>query len=77
MNEKDEAPDDEASEKAAAVVKQGESRVERAENFIKAATTAAQELGVRLAWELNEAPDKVNDVYTMGDFAARTVFGKR
>ena len=77
VNEKDEAPDDEASEKAAAVVKQGESRVERAENFIKAATTAAQELGVRLAWELNEAPDKVNDVYTMGDFAARTVFGKR
>lgn len=77
VNEKDEAPDDEASEKAAAVVKQGESRVERAENFIKAATSAAQELGVRLAWELNEAPDKVNDVYTMGDFAARTVFGKR
>ena len=77
VNEKDEAPDDEASEKAAAVVKQGESRVERAENFIKAATSAAQELGVKLAWELNEAPDKVNDVYTMGDFAARTVFGKR
>ena len=77
VNEKDEAPDDEASEKAAAVVKQGETRVERAENFIKASTAAAQELGVKLAWELSEAPEKVNDLYTMGDFAARTVFGKR
>ena len=77
VNEKDEAPDDEASEKRGEVVKQGENRVERAENFIKAATAASQELGVKLAWELNEAPDKVNDVYTMGEFAARTVFGKR
>ncbi len=58
-------------------MRQGESRVDRAENFIKAATAAAQELGVKLAWELNEAPDKVNDVYTMGAYAAQIVYGKR
>jgi pimeloyl-ACP methyl ester carboxylesterase len=77
VNEKDEAPDDENLEKGDAVKKQGESRVERAENFIKAATAASQDLGVKLAWELNEAPDKVNDAYTAGEYAAVAVFGKR
>ena len=77
VNEKDEAPDDEASEKRGEVVKQGENRIERAENFIKAATAASGELGVKLGWEFYEAPDSVKDVYTMGDFAAKTVFGKR
>jgi hypothetical protein len=75
--EKDEAPDTEGSEKRDAVVKQGENRVERGENFIKAATAAAQDLGVKLAWELHEAPDKVSDVYSMGDFAGRLVYGRR
>jgi hypothetical protein len=69
--------DDEGLEKGDAVKRQGESRVDRAENFIKAATAASQELGVKLAWELSEAPEKVNDLYSVGDFAARTVFGKR
>jgi pimeloyl-ACP methyl ester carboxylesterase len=77
VNETDEAPDEEASEKRGEVVKQGASRVERAENFIKAATAAAQELGVRLAWELNEAPAKLNDAQSIGDYAAATVFAKR
>jgi hypothetical protein len=77
VSEKDQAPDDEGSEKRGEVVKQGESRVDRAENFIKTATAAAQELGVPLAWELNEAPEKVNDLYSIGDYAARIVYGKR
>jgi pimeloyl-ACP methyl ester carboxylesterase len=77
VNEKDEAPDDEASEKRGEVVKQGESRVDRAENFIKAATAASQELGVKMAWELNEAPDKVNDADSAGNYAAEAVLGKR
>ena len=77
VNEKDAPPDTEGSEKRDQVVKQGENRVERGENFIKAATGASQDLGVKLGWELHEAPDKVNDVYTMGDFAARLVYGKR
>jgi pimeloyl-ACP methyl ester carboxylesterase len=77
VNEKGEGPDEEASEKRGEVVKQGESRVDRAENFIKAATAASQELGVKLAWELNEAPEKVNDPASAGDYAAEVVFGKR
>jgi hypothetical protein len=78
VNDKDPVvTDDEGLEKGDPVKKQGESRMDRAENFIKAATAAAQELGVKLAWELNEAPDKVNDIFTMGEYAAKTVFGKR
>ena len=42
VNEKDEAPDHEGSERRDAVRRQGETRVERAENFVKAATSAAQ-----------------------------------
>jgi hypothetical protein len=78
VNDKDPEPSDsEGLEKTDLVKKQGESRVDRAENFIKAGTAASQELGVKLAWELHEAPDKVSDVYSMGDFAARLVYGKR
>jgi pimeloyl-ACP methyl ester carboxylesterase len=78
VNEKDPEPsDNEGLEKSDLVKKQGESRVDRAENFIKAGTAAAQELGVKLGWELHEAPDKVTDLYSMGDFAARVVYGKR
>jgi len=77
VNEKGEAPEDEGLEKGDAVKKQGESRIDRAENFIKAATAASQDLGVKLAWELNEAPEKVNDAYTVGEYAAVAVFGKR
>jgi hypothetical protein len=76
-NEKGDAPDEENLERGDAVKKQGENRIDRAENFIKAATAAAQELGVKLAWELNEAPEKVSDVYSVGDYAARIVYGKR
>lgn len=77
VNEKGEAPDDEGLEKGDPVKKQGESRVDRAENFIKAGTAASQELGVKLGWELNEAPDKVTDAHEIGEFAARAVFGRR
>jgi len=78
VNEKDPEPsDDEALEKGDLVKKQGDSRMDRAENFIKAATSASQELGVKLGWELNEAPDKVNEAYTASEHAAVTVFGKR
>jgi pimeloyl-ACP methyl ester carboxylesterase len=78
VNEKDsEVSDDEGLEKGDAVKKQGESRVDRAENFIKAATAASQDLGVKLAWELNEAPDKANDGYFISEYAARVVYGKR
>lgn len=50
---------------------------ERAENFIKAATAAAGELGVRLAWELNEAPETASEARSVAEYAAQAVFGKR
>ena len=78
VNEKDPEPSDaEGLEKADTVKKQGESRTERAENFIKAGTAASQELGVKLGWELNEAPDKVVDAWSVSEYSANTVFGKR
>jgi pimeloyl-ACP methyl ester carboxylesterase len=78
VNDKDPEPaDDEALEKGDSVKKQGDSRIDRAENFIKAGTTASQELGVKLAWELNEAPDKAVDAWSVSEYAANTVFRKR
>jgi hypothetical protein len=78
VNDKDPEPaDDEGTEKNELVKKQGDSRVDRAENFIKASTAASRELGVKLAWELNEAPDKVVDAWSASEHAANTVFRKR
>jgi pimeloyl-ACP methyl ester carboxylesterase len=78
VNDKDPEPSDaEGLEKADLVRKQGDSRMDRAENFIKAATAASQELGVKLAWELMEAPDKAVDAWSVSEFAGNTIFGKR
>jgi pimeloyl-ACP methyl ester carboxylesterase len=78
VNDKDPEPSDaEGLEKADLVKKQGDSRMDRAENFIKAATAASQELGVKLAWELMEAPDKAVDAWSVSEFAGNTIFGKR
>ena len=78
VNDKDAEPSDaEGLEKADLVKKQGDSRMDRAENFIKAGTAAAQELGVKLAWELVEAPDKATDAWAVSELAGNTVFGKR
>jgi pimeloyl-ACP methyl ester carboxylesterase len=78
VNDKDTEPSDaEGLEKGDLVKKQGDSRVDRAENFIKAATAASQELGVKLAWELMEAPDKAVDAWSVSEFTGNTVFRKR
>jgi poly(3-hydroxybutyrate) depolymerase len=70
-------PDEENLNKATGAVKQGAVRVERAENFIKAATAAANELGVKLAWELVEVPDTARDAATMSRAAADLLYGKK
>jgi pimeloyl-ACP methyl ester carboxylesterase len=70
-------PDEENLNKAAGAMKQGEVRVDRAENFIKAATAAANELGVKLAWELVEVPDTARDAETMSRAAADFLYGKK
>jgi pimeloyl-ACP methyl ester carboxylesterase len=78
VNDKDpEATDDESLEKGDPVKKQGDSRIDRAENFIKAGTAVSQDLGLKLAWELNEAPDKVVDAWSASEYAANSIFRKR
>jgi pimeloyl-ACP methyl ester carboxylesterase len=56
VGEKDEEPDDENLAQSDGAKKQGDSSVDRGETFIKAATAAAGDLGVKLAWELVEVP---------------------
>ena len=75
--EKDNDPDDENLNKSSGAMKQGETRVERAENFFKAATTAANDLGVKLAWEFVEVPETAHDGAAMGRAAAEAMFGKQ
>ena len=70
-------PDDEKSADSEAAKKQGETRVDRAETFIKAATTAAGELGVKLAWELVELPDAQQSGESLSRLAIDTVYGKK
>jgi poly(3-hydroxybutyrate) depolymerase len=77
LGEGDNDPDDESLNNSAAARKQGEGRLERGENFFKAATTAATELGVRLAWEMHEVPGTAHDGAAMSKVAARILFGKQ
>jgi poly(3-hydroxybutyrate) depolymerase len=57
----DAEPDAENLNQNAAGKKQGESRIDRGENFVKAGTTAAQELGVKFGWQLVELPPAAQD----------------
>jgi pimeloyl-ACP methyl ester carboxylesterase len=77
LGEKDDDPDDENLSKAPGAVKQGETRVERGENFFKASTAAAAELNVKLGWQLIEVPDVAHDGASMSRIAAETLYEKR
>lgn len=55
--------------------KQGENRVERGESFFGAATAAARDLGVKLAWELSYVPGTGHDSAAMSKAAADHVWG--
>jgi poly(3-hydroxybutyrate) depolymerase len=61
--------------KSDGAVKQGGSRQERGENFFKAATTLATELGTKFAWELDEPPGPTS-AQAMSKLAADTLFKK-
>ena len=74
--DRDDDPGDE-SDKAEPVTKQGEGRVDRAENFIKAATAAARDLGVTLGWDLVEVPERVHDGEHFCTAAADMLFEKK
>ena len=77
VGEKDSEPDAENLNQGAGAKKQGEGRLARGENFFKAATAAAQELGVKLGWEFTEVPDTAHDAAAMSRAAAEALYGKR
>jgi poly(3-hydroxybutyrate) depolymerase len=77
VGEQDADPDDENLNKSAGAMKQGEMRVERAENFFKAASAAANDLGVKLAWELVEVPDVAHNGESMSKAAAEALYAKK
>lgn len=74
---KDEDSDDENLSQTPGAVKQGDTRLDRGENFFKAVTTAAGELGVKLAWDLIEVPDVAHDGYSMSRIAAEALYEKK
>jgi pimeloyl-ACP methyl ester carboxylesterase len=78
VGENDNDPNDEILQKYDDDIKkkQGATRVERAENFFKAATAAAGDLGVKFAWELVEVPDTAHDGAGMSKAAADFLYGK-
>lgn len=77
LGEKDSDPDDDSLDQSDGAKKQGDTRLERGENFFKAATAAAGELGVKFAWELNELPGTAHDGAAVSRIAAQTLYGKR
>ena len=77
LAERDDDPDDENLSQSSGAKKQGDTRVDRGENFFKKASAAAADLGVKLAWELVEVPDAAYDGKSMSQVAADTVYGKK
>jgi poly(3-hydroxybutyrate) depolymerase len=75
--EKDDDPDAENLSKSAGAERQGATRIERAENFFKAATAAASEAGVKFGWELIEVPEVAHSGAGMSKAAADAMFGKK
>lgn len=71
VGEKDTDPDAENLDQSPGAQAQGAGRLERGENFFKAATAAAGELGVPLAWELHEVPNTARDGEALSRHAAR------
>jgi hypothetical protein len=58
-------------------MKEGATRVDRAETFIKTATTASNDLGVKLNWDLIEVPGVAHNGSSMSKAAADAVLGKK
>jgi len=77
LGEKDNDPNAENLSKTEGALKQGANRFERGENFFKAASSAARELGVNLAWELVEVPGVAHEGEAMSRAAADYVYGKK
>jgi pimeloyl-ACP methyl ester carboxylesterase len=77
VGENDVDPDEEGSINSAQVKKQGESAIDRGEEFIKQATAAANDLGVKLSWELVELPTGTREGEAVSRAAAELLFGRK
>jgi len=77
VGENDVDPDDEGSMQSAPVKKQGESAVERGENFFKAANSVATDIGAKLAWELIELPTGTREAEAVSRAAVEILYGRR
>jgi pimeloyl-ACP methyl ester carboxylesterase len=75
LGEKDAGASDANLDQSDGSRKQGANRLERGENFFGAATTAARDLGVKLAWELSYVPGTGHDAAAMSKAAADFVWG--
>ena len=64
-------------DKSGGAMKQGETRVDRAESVIKVATAAAADRGVKLGWELIEVPGAKQDGGSMSEAAAHSLYEKK
>jgi poly(3-hydroxybutyrate) depolymerase len=76
LGDNDNDPDAIDMGKSDGAAKQGASRLERGENFFKAATTVANQLGVKFAWELDEVSGPAATVPGMCKQAGETLFKK-
>ncbi|MGZ5105944.1 MAG: hypothetical protein ACXWHB_15610 [Usitatibacter sp.] len=76
LGEKDDDPRSANLSHTAGAEREGATRLERGENFFKAATAAATELGVPLAWELVEVPGVAHSTEAMSKAAADAMFRK-
>lgn len=59
--------------KSSGAMRQGANRLERAETFFKAATAAAQDLGIKFVWEYQEVPGVAHDGAAMSKAAAALI----
>jgi pimeloyl-ACP methyl ester carboxylesterase len=77
LGEADTKTDDKDLDRSEGSMKQGANRLERGENFMGTATTAARDLGVKLAWELAYVPGVGHEGSKMSRAAADLVWGAR
>ncbi len=77
VGENDSDPDAENLNQSTGAKKQGASRIDRGENFFKAITAAATELGVKLGWEFSEVPATAHDGKAMSRVAIEQLYPKK
>jgi pimeloyl-ACP methyl ester carboxylesterase len=77
LGEKDVAADAENLNVSDEAKRQGAGRLERGENFFRAANAASRDLGAKFAWQLVRVPDVAHSGPAMSRFAADTLYGPR